>query len=66
MTVAIVLTPLGHGSQVIVDGHDFSGSCVGVDISARVGALTDITIHLVGHVELLADVTRVDIEKEPN
>lgn len=43
VTVAIVLTPLGHGSQVLVDGVDFSGSCVGIDISGRVGQLTDIT-----------------------
>jgi hypothetical protein len=66
VTVAIVLTPLGQGSSVLVDGQDFSGSCVGIDISARVGQLTEITLHLVGHIELLADVSRVEIEKEPN
>lgn len=65
VTVAIVLSASGQERQVMVNGMDLSASCIGLDVSARDGELTEITLHLVGSVELMADVGRLEVEKGP-
>jgi hypothetical protein len=65
-TVVIVLGMQAHDSRVIVDGHDLTNMVRGVEVSAFVGELTKITLHLIGRVELEADVANVVIEHPPD
>ena len=62
-TVAMVLAANPVDSKVIIDGHDISDMCCGVDISAHVGEHTTITLYLVADCELLADVPDVAVKQ---
>lgn len=55
-TVCLVLSPKAEDSQVLIDGHDVTEMCRGVEVEAFVGEATQITLHLVGRVELMADI----------
>lgn len=57
-TIAIVLDPLGHHSQVMVDGFTIPG-VRGVEVRAWVGEVASVTLHLIGHVELVASLDEV-------
>jgi hypothetical protein len=63
-TIAVVLTPDGTGSRVIVNGIDVSEACRAIEIHACVGQPTEVIVTLVGGVELLADVARIVIEHD--
>ena len=58
-TIAMVLSPRVADSQVLVDGVDVSSCVQGVEVSAWVGEPVQVTLHLVGRVELMADVDQV-------
>lgn len=55
-TIAMVLSPAVVDSQVLIDGHDITSCVRGVEIQAHVGEPLHITLHLIGRVELMADV----------
>jgi hypothetical protein len=63
-TIAVVLTPNGSGSQVIVNGVDVSDACRAIEIHACAGQPTEVIVTLVGEVELLADVARIVIKHD--
>ena len=63
-TIAVVLTPNGAGSQLIINGIDVSDACRAIEIHACVGQPTEVIVTLVGGVELLADLSRIVIEHE--
>jgi len=64
-TVVLVLAEQALDSQVIVDGHEITSMVRGVEVSAFVGELTKITLHLIGRVEVIADVDRIGIDHPP-
>jgi hypothetical protein len=64
-TIAVVLTPNGLGSQVLINGVEVTDACRAIEISAEVGHPTTVILTLIGSVELMADVGRIVIEHEP-
>lgn len=63
-TIAVVLTPDGIGSQVLINGVEVTNACRAIEISAEVGQPTTVILTLIGQVELLADVSRIVIEHD--
>jgi hydroxyethylthiazole kinase-like sugar kinase family protein len=63
-TIAVVLTPGGLGSQLLINGVDVSDACHAVEIHAQVGEPTTVVVTLIGSVELITDVDHVVIVKE--
>ena len=64
-TVALFLAARSVDSKVVIDGHDVSDMCTGVDVSSHAGEVTAITLHLIGNCELLADMADVEVQPEP-
>jgi hypothetical protein len=63
-TIAVVLTPDGIGSQVLINGVEVTDACRAIEITAEVGQPTTVILTLVGSVELMADVARIVIEHD--
>lgn len=64
-TIALVLSQNVVDSQVLVDGHDITSACTGVEVRAMIGDVLRVTLHLTGRVEVLADVDRIEFRHPP-
>jgi len=63
-TIAVVLTPAGVGSQVLINGVEITNAVRAIEITAEVGQPTTVILTLIGSVELMADVGRIVIDHE--
>lgn len=43
--IELSLNQVGHKSAVVLDGVDISSQLTGVDVSAGVGSVTEVTLH---------------------
>lgn len=63
--VAIVLGRAAHDSMVLIDGHDITTACIGVDVHAHAGEITTIELTLSARVTITGEVGRLHFDKTP-